>query len=138
MKIFVSYDYPYPDYSTNAIMHEGSNYLPLKTLVIGKDSNNPSAFEKDQTVYFTLQGSNSNFGIKIEDCDPTECQIGTNINENDFPFPQWLLAILIILAIFVFLFIAWYLMRCYRKIETIEDVESGLTSKYQKSCISTT
>jgi hypothetical protein len=131
LKLFVSYDYPYPDWSTNNLMHAGYNYLPLKTLVIGKDVNNPIAFKNDQTVYFTLQGANSNFGIKIEDCDPNECQVGTNIDENNFPFPQWALAILIILAIIVFLFVTWYLMRCFRKKDTIDDVEAGLTSKYQ-------
>ena len=91
----------------------------------------PNTFESEQTVYFTLQGSNTNFGIKIEDCDPKECQVGTNINVNDYPFPQWLLAILIILCILVVLFGIWYLMRCYRKKDTIDDVEAGLTTKYQ-------
>ena len=100
-------------------------------MVIGKDSNNPSAFEDDQIVYFALQGSNSDFGIKIEDCDPIECQVGTNINTNDYPFSRTLLAFLIIISIMVLLFGAWYLMRCYRKKEGVDDVESGINSKYQ-------
>ena len=82
-------------------------------------------------VYFTLQGSNTDFGIKIEECDPSECTVGTNIDENNYPFPKWILAILIILLILVVLYGVWYLMRCYRKKETIEDVESGLISKYK-------
>jgi hypothetical protein len=131
MQLFVSYEYPNPDWFTSSMKHEGTNYLPLKTLVFGNDENHQNALDKDQIVYFTLQGSNSDFGIKIEDCDPAECKVGTNINDNDYPFPQWLLAILIILTVMVALFGIWYLLRCYRKKESIEDVEAGINSKYR-------
>lgn len=135
MKMFVSYNYPYPGWNSNDLMHAGTNYLALKTLVIGPDADREEAYKEDQTVYLTLQGSNTNFGIKVEDCDPQDtvnCSVGTNIDVNDYPFPQWLLAILIIMSIVIVLFVIWYLMKCFRKKEnSIEDVEAGINTKYQ-------
>ena len=50
MKLFVSYEYPYLDYSTSSMIHEGTNYLPLKIIVIGNDANHQNALDNDQIV----------------------------------------------------------------------------------------
>lgn len=129
LKMFVSYDDPFPDYSTALYVHEGDNYLATKTVTIGADPENPELFSKDRTVYITLVGSNSDFGVKIEECDPAVCAVGTNSNENDYPFPKWIIVLLIIIGSLVLLFGIWYVCKNYRKKDYQEDLEQGF-SKY--------
>jgi len=129
LKMFVAYDDPFPEYSSALYVHEGDNYLPVKTVTVGADPENPELFKKDRTVYITLVGSNSNFGVKIEECDPKICPVGTNYNENNYPFPKWILVLLIIIGSLVLLVGIWYVCKNYRKKDSQGDLEQGF-SKY--------
>lgn len=129
LKMFVSYDDPFPDYSSALYVHQGDNYLPLKTVTVGTEPENPELFKQDRIVYITLVGSNSDFGVKIEECDPEVCLVGTNYNENNYPFPKWILALLIIVGSLVLLVGIWYVCKNYRKKDYQEDLEQGF-SKY--------
>jgi hypothetical protein len=129
LKMFVSYDYPFPDYKTSLFIHEGDNYLPLKTIVVGKEEENPELFDADRTVYIKLIGSNSDFGVKIEECDPSLCPVGTNYQENNYPFPKWIIFLLIIFGTIIILGTIWYFVKNYRKKDLNDDIEHGF-SKY--------
>ena len=130
LKMFVAYNYPYPEYETSKYIHEGTNNLPLKTVVIGEDENDTKAFSEKRTVYITLIGANSDFGLKIEDCDPKDCPLGTNLEENKFQLSQWVLAVLILLICLLALYFVWYLMRCYRKRQSEDDIDKVFATKY--------
>lgn len=127
LAMFTSFDYPFPDYYTSNHVHEGTNYSPLKYIIIGKEDENIKNFELEQKVYFALVGANSDFGLKIEECDPKDCPVGSNIDENHYPFPKWIIVILIIIASLLSLYFIWYLVRCYRKKDSEDDIEQGFS-----------
>jgi len=128
LKMFVSYDYPFPDYHTSLYIHPGDNYLPLKTVVVGNDSDRPELNKLDRIVYITLIGSNDDFGLKVEECDPDKCSVGTNYNDNDYPFPKWIIVLLILLGSLFVLFGIWYVGKNYRKNAPRDDLEHGYSN----------